>query len=86
MRQGHRELGISASNQCLLFDQLLDSDPLFLTGNTDTVYASVILDLGRDGPTVGGGPAGLRSGPRLRWAIPPSGLMTAQTSPLPLGL
>ncbi|MCZ8486314.1 hypothetical protein O9993_15830 [Vibrio lentus] len=24
----------------------MDSNPLFLTGNTDTVYASVFLDLG----------------------------------------
>ena len=30
----------------------MDSNPLFLTGNTDTVYASTILDLERDGPTV----------------------------------
>ena len=29
-----------------------NSDPLFLTGNTDTVYVSGILDLERDGPTV----------------------------------
>jgi hypothetical protein len=33
-------------------DKLMDSDPLFLTGNTDTVYASLFLDLNRDGPTV----------------------------------
>jgi hypothetical protein len=30
----------------------MDSAPLFLTGNTDTVYASAVLDLERDGPTV----------------------------------
>ncbi|WP_455289597.1 DUF1254 domain-containing protein [Cupriavidus necator] len=35
-----------------MFDQLLDSNPLFLTGNTDTVYCSVMLDLEADGPTV----------------------------------
>jgi len=40
------------SNQVLILDKLMDSDPLFLTGNTDTVYASVILDLQKDGPTV----------------------------------
>jgi hypothetical protein len=33
-------------------DQLADSNPLFLTANTDTVYAMVILDLEKDGPTV----------------------------------
>jgi hypothetical protein len=36
----------------------MDSNPLFLTGNTDTVYASVILDLEEDGPTVVEIPAG----------------------------
>jgi len=40
------------SNQVRIFDQLMDSNPLFLTGNTDTVYVSAVLDLKRDGPTV----------------------------------
>ncbi len=52
LRRGMVELGATKSNQCVLFDQLMDSNPLFLTGNTDTVYASVILDLERDGPMV----------------------------------
>jgi hypothetical protein len=52
MRTGHETMGVKRSNQMLLADQLLDSDPLFLTGNTDTVYCSGILDLERDGPTV----------------------------------
>ena len=52
MRAGHEYMGIKDSNQMLIADQLLDSDPLFLTGNTDTVYCSGILDLERDGPTV----------------------------------
>jgi hypothetical protein len=30
----------------------MDSNPLFLTGNTDTVYCMVFLDLEADGPTV----------------------------------
>ena len=30
----------------------MDSDPIFLTGNTDTVYAVAFFDLNRDGPTV----------------------------------
>jgi hypothetical protein len=30
----------------------MDSNPLFLTGNTDTVYCMVMLDLEADGPTV----------------------------------
>ena len=52
LRIGHQELGVTQSNQVLLFDLLMDSNPLFLTGNTDTVYASAFLDLERDGPTV----------------------------------
>ena len=40
------------SNQAIIFDQLMDSNPLYLTGNTDTVYCMVFLDLEADGPTV----------------------------------
>ena len=52
VRRGMVEIGATNSNQGLIFEQLLDSSPLLLTGNTDTVYASVILDLEKDGPTV----------------------------------
>jgi hypothetical protein len=52
MRLGMLDLGADASNEVVIFDRLLDSNPLFLTGNTDTVYASVMLDLERDGATV----------------------------------
>ena len=52
MRLGNAEMGATKSNQAVIMDQLLDSNPLFLTGNTDTVYCSVILDLETDGPTV----------------------------------
>ena len=41
-----RQNRVTKSNQVLIFDQLLDSTPLFLTGNTDTVY----------GRSVGGDP------------------------------
>ncbi|MGD8529059.1 MAG: DUF1254 domain-containing protein, partial [Methyloceanibacter sp.] len=44
--------GKTQSNRILIFDDLMDSNPLFLTGNTDTVYLSTILDLKADGPTV----------------------------------
>lgn len=49
---GNREMGAKESNYVLIMDQLMDSPPLFLTGNTDTVYVSGILDLKKDGPTV----------------------------------
>ena len=52
MRIGMTELGVDACHKVAIVDDLLDSNPLFLTGNTDTVYASGILDLERDGPTV----------------------------------
>ena len=59
LRIGHESLGITTSNQVVVFDKLMDSNPLFLTGNTDTVYASAFLDLERDGPTVIEVPAGM---------------------------
>ena len=52
IRLGMVEMGATQSNHVLLFDTLMHSDPLFLTGNTDTVYASVMLNLDQDGPTV----------------------------------
>lgn len=61
LRLGLASIGATDSNQIVLFDNLMDSNPLFLTGNTDTVYASVFLDLEKDGVTVVEVPAG--SGP-----------------------
>jgi hypothetical protein len=52
IRRGMVDMGATKSHQIVMLDQLLDSSPLFLTGNTDTVYASAILDLEKDGPTV----------------------------------
>jgi hypothetical protein len=60
-RTGFIDAGIDAAHKVGISDQLLDSTPLFLTGNTDTVYAVVMLDLKRDGATVVEVPAG--SGP-----------------------
>ena len=52
LRRGMESLGATKPNQVVVMDTLLHSGPLFLTGNTDTVYASIILDLAKDGPTV----------------------------------
>jgi len=52
LRRGNVELGATESHHVVIFDDLMDSDPIFLTGNTDTVYALAFLDLNRDGPTV----------------------------------
>lgn len=61
VRLGNAELGASKSSQAVIFDELLDSNPLLLTGNTDTVYCLATLDLEADGPTVVEVPPG--SGP-----------------------
>ena len=52
IREGHRELGVKNSNQVAIFEELMDSKSLWLTPNTETVYASTFLDLKKDGPTV----------------------------------
>lgn len=52
MRRGNADLGADACNRVLIADALMDSDPLFLTGNTDTVYVSGFMDLAADGPVV----------------------------------
>lgn len=52
IRRGMVEVGVDATNKFAVFEDLMDSNPLFLTGNTDTVYGSTILDLQRDGPVV----------------------------------
>ena len=60
IRLGMAEQGVSKSNQVMIFDELADSNPLFLTANTDTVYAMVMLDLEKDGATVVEIPPGVR--------------------------
>jgi hypothetical protein len=72
LRLGHLELGVDANHKLAIMDQLLDSDPLFLTGNTDTVYCSGFVDLS-DGPLVveippGCGPGTVNTSSRGRLA------------------
>ncbi len=62
LRRGQAALGARNSNQAVIFDQLMDSNPLWLTGNTDTVYCTAFLDLKKDGPTVVEIPAGAGPG------------------------
>lgn len=61
LRLGLKEVGVTTSSHAVIFDDLCDSNPLFLTGNTSTIYATTFLDLQKDGPTVVEIPAG--SGP-----------------------
>jgi len=62
LRIGCATIGAKNSNQVVIFDKLLDSKALFLTGNTSTVYCSPFLDLKKDGPTVVEIPAGTGPG------------------------
>ncbi len=62
LRRGMAELGATECHQAVVFDNLMDSNSLWLTGNTDTVYASIFLDLKKDGPTVVEIPAGAGPG------------------------
>ena len=62
IRRGLLEIGLDQAHKVAVFEDLMDSNPLFLTGNTDTVYGMAILDLQRDGAVVieipkGQGPA-----------------------------
>lgn len=52
IRRSQQVNGETNSYQVRIFDQLMDSNSLFLTGNTDTVYMSAVLDLKKDGATV----------------------------------
>ena len=57
--RGPRSLGQQRSNQVVIFDRLMSSESLFLTGNTSTLYALPVLDLRTDGPTVVEVPPGM---------------------------
>jgi hypothetical protein len=52
LHRGFIELGVTSSRDLIIMDQLMDSNPLFLTGNGDTVYLMTTFDLEKDGPTV----------------------------------
>jgi hypothetical protein len=52
LRRGQAAIGAKTCNQICIFDTLMDSKGLVLTGNTSTMYALGFLDLEKDGPTV----------------------------------
>ena len=59
---GHRDgYGMKPNQDIGIFDDLMSSKSLWLTGNTDTVYASAFMDLS-DGPMVVEVPAGTGPG------------------------
>ena len=57
--KGTYSIGAIEAHQVLIMDRMLDSQPLFLTGNTSTMYVMPTLDLERDGPTVMEVPPGM---------------------------
>jgi hypothetical protein len=52
LREGQASAGADASHKICIWDNLMDSTTLLLTGNTSTMYAVGFLDLLNDGPTV----------------------------------
>ena len=58
IRGAHSQGGVEC-HQVVYFNKLMDSQSLYLTGNTSTMYVLPNLDLERDGPTVLEAPAGM---------------------------
>jgi hypothetical protein len=52
IRRGMVSVGATESHHLVITDKLMDSNPLFLTPNTDTVYAFNFFDLEKTGPLV----------------------------------
>ncbi|EGU30520.1 hypothetical protein VII00023_10939 [Vibrio ichthyoenteri ATCC 700023] len=59
LMDGPKAIGVDSPNKVLLFDNLMDSNSLFLTANTSTMYAMSTLDLKEWGPTVVEVPQGM---------------------------
>ncbi|MEE8587462.1 MAG: hypothetical protein V3T83_21710, partial [Acidobacteriota bacterium] len=56
---GAHSIGAVEAHQVMVMDKLLDSKPLFLTGNTSTMYVVPDLDLKPNGPVVVEVPTGM---------------------------
>ncbi len=52
LRDGQAKAGCKAVNEICIWDSLMDSKTILLTGNTSTMYAVGFLDLAKDGPVV----------------------------------
>ena len=52
LREGQAAVGADSCNKICIWDSLMDSKTVLLTGNTSTMYAVGFLDLQKDGPTV----------------------------------
>jgi len=52
LREGQAAMGADTCNKICIWDSLMDSTTVLLTGNTSTMYAVGFLNLLKDGPTV----------------------------------
>lgn len=59
LMMGPKEIGADNYNKVMIMDGLMDSKPLFLTGNTSTLYVIPTLDLKKDGAMVLEAPMGM---------------------------
>ena len=59
LREGQAAMGADACHKICIWDSLMDSKTILLTGNTSTMYAVGFLDLVKDGPTVVDLPQGM---------------------------
>ena len=59
LRDGQAAMGADTCNKICIWDNLMDSKSILLTGNTSTMYAVGFLDLLKDGPTVVDLPKGM---------------------------
>ncbi len=50
--EGFKSIGVTEAHHMIVTEKLMDSNPLFLTPNTDTVYAFNAFDLEKTGPLV----------------------------------
>jgi hypothetical protein len=57
--KGQQSIGAVANHQVTITEELMDSNPLFLTANTSTLYASPSITTRDDGPIVLDVPAGM---------------------------
>jgi len=62
LREGFKSIGVTEAHHIIVTDKLMDSNPLFLTPNTDTVYAFNTFDLEKTGPLVIEVPSGTGPG------------------------
>ncbi len=64
---GTRSIGAEEAHEVVIFDKLMDTESLYLTANSSTVYVMPNLDLKRDGPTVVEVPDGLLGAANDAW-------------------